>query len=101
MTGEDWAAWAAVRVVVEALSRGARAAAADIRATLTGEDLRFDTYKGEPGSFRPWNNQLRQAILLHTHNAVIARAPIEGFLHQNNTLDSLGADAPQSACRFP
>ena len=101
MTGEDWAAWAAIRVVVEALSRGARPAAADLRAYLTGGDLNFDAYKGEPGSFRPWNNQLRQTILLHTHNAVIARAPIEGYLHQTNTLDSLGDDEPQSACRFP
>jgi hypothetical protein len=25
-------------------------------------------------------------------------APVEGFLHQHNTLDTLGADAPESAC---
>jgi hypothetical protein len=43
---------------------------------------------------------MRQAILLATGNAVIALAPIEGFLHQTNDLDTLGVDAPQSECRF-
>jgi len=43
-----------------------------------------------PGNFRPWNGQLRQPILLHTERAVIAVAPVEGFLHHRNTLDSLG-----------
>ena len=47
-----------------------------------------------------WNNQLRQAILLHTHNAVLARAPIEGFLHQKNNLDTLGSDESESGCRL-
>jgi len=31
---------------------------------------------------------------------VIARAPLEGFLHQTNNLDTLGRDQPESACRF-
>ena len=34
------------------------------------------------------------------HNAVIASAPLDGFLHQTNTLDTLGRDQPESACRF-
>ena len=67
---------------------------------MTSDAFTLDTYKGTPGNFRPWNNQLRQAVLLHTHNAVIARAPIEGFLHQTNNLDTLGRDRPESACRF-
>jgi hypothetical protein len=43
---------------------------------------------------------LRQSILLHTDNAVIARAPLEGFLHQKNNLDTLGVDAAESICRM-
>ncbi|MCK5624155.1 MAG: amino acid ABC transporter substrate-binding protein, partial [Alphaproteobacteria bacterium] len=60
----------------------------------------FDAYKGNPASFRPWNNQLRQPILLHTHNAVAARAPLDGFLHRRDVLDTLGIDEPESKCRF-
>ncbi len=101
MTSEDWAAWAAVAVVVEAITRTKSRDVGELRTFLRGDALTFDTYKGLAGSFRPWDNQLRQPILLHIHNAVIDRAPLEGFLHQTNTLDSLGIDKPESACNLP
>ncbi len=100
MAAEDWAAWAAVRSVVEAIARSGSTDPAALRAFLTSEDARLDLYKGVPGSFRSWDNQLRQSILLHTHNAVTARAPIEGFLHEKNDLDTLGADARETKCRM-
>jgi ABC transporter substrate binding protein (PQQ-dependent alcohol dehydrogenase system) len=101
MTGEDWAAWAAVKVVVEAITRSKNWDVLTLRAFLRGGDLTFDTYKGLAGSFRPWDNQLRQPIQMHTDNAVIASAPLEGFLHQTNTLDSLGTDKPETDCQMP
>lgn len=101
MGSEDWAAWAAVKLVIEAISRSETTAIPALRDYLRGDALTFDNYKGVPGSFRSWNNQLRQAILLHSHNAVIARAPFEGFLHRGNSLDSLGADAPETRCVMP
>jgi len=100
MADEDWAAWAALRVVVEAIARAGTTETAQLRATLTAADFTFDLYKGFPGSFRPWDHQLRQPVLLHTHNAVIASAPLPGFLHQRNELDSLGTDLSESRCRF-
>ena len=100
MSAEDWAGWVAVRSVVEAVTRSASTDIATIGKTLTAADFAVDLYKGVPGGFRPWNHQLRQPILLHTYNAVIARAPIEGFLHKDNILDSLGIDQDESACRL-
>jgi ABC transporter substrate binding protein (PQQ-dependent alcohol dehydrogenase system) len=100
MRDTDYAAWAAVKSVVEAMVRTDSRDIAVLRDYLTADAFTLDTYKGVPGNFRPWNNQLRQAVLLHTHNAVIARAPLEGFLHQTNNLDTLGVDRPESACRF-
>ncbi len=100
MSGQDWAAWAAVRAVVEAAVRTKATAIAELRSFLRSEQFALDTYKGAPGSFRPWDNQLRQPVLLHTHNAVIARAPVEGYLHQRNNLDTLGADLPESECKL-
>ncbi|HET6522386.1 MAG TPA: ABC transporter substrate-binding protein [Geminicoccaceae bacterium] len=100
MTGYDWAAWAGVRVAIEAIARTKSAELDAIEGFLKGDELTFDAYKGAPASFRPWDNQLRQPVLLHTHDAVIARAPIEGFLHAVNDLDTLGADEPDSACDF-
>lgn len=100
MSDEDWAAWAAVRSVVEAMVRTKQTSAGPLRDFLRSPDLNLDLYKGVPGSFRPWDNQLRQPILLHTHNAVVALAPLEGFLHQGNKLDTLGQDEPETACRM-
>ena len=98
MRDGDWAAWAAYKVIVEAVTRTASTEFEAIVAYLRGEDLTFDAYKGNPASFRPWNNQLRQPILLHTHNAVAARAPLDGFLHRRDVLDTLGIDEPESTC---
>lgn len=100
MQSGDWAAWAAVKAIVEAAARTRSPDAKAVTDYLRGASFTLDAYKGTPASFRPWNNQLRQPILLHTHNAVVARAPIEGFLHPTDALDTLGFDAPESGCRF-
>lgn len=100
MRSTDFAAWAAVRSTIEAVVRTKSTDVVEIRAFLTSGALTFDAYKGVPASFRPWDHQLRQPILLHTANAVIARAPFEGFLHEKNNLDTLGVDRHRSECRM-
>ena len=50
-------------------------------------------------SFRNWNGQLRQPIPLVHPRALVALAPVEGFLHQRTELDTLGYDEPESPCR--
>jgi ABC transporter substrate binding protein (PQQ-dependent alcohol dehydrogenase system) len=100
MKDADYAAWAAVKSVVEAMVRTQTRDVATLRDFLTSDAFMLDTYKGTSGNFRSWNNQLRQAVLLHTHNAVVARAPLDEFLHQTNTLDTLGQDRPETECRF-
>lgn len=99
MSDEDWAAWAAVRAVVEAVVRSQTTETARLRREMQAAEFTFDIYKGFPGSFRPWNRQLRQAMLLHTSNAVIDLAPLSGFLHERNNLDTLGTDEPENHCR--
>ncbi len=98
MRAEDWAAWASVKSVVTAIRKTGSTELGGLRRFLTGPDTAIDVYKGNPVSFRAWNNQLRQPILLHTHNAVVARAPVEGFLHRLNYLDTLGYDREESKC---
>lgn len=106
MSGSDWAGWASIKALVAALRLARPAERGDVptpkalAAALSSPDLAIDLYKGVPGSFRPWNNQLRQPVLLHTHNAVVARAPLEEYLHQTNVLDTLGRDVAGSTCRF-
>ncbi len=49
-------------------------------------------------NYRGWNGQLRQPIPLVTGRAVVATAPLDGFLHQVSELDTLGIDQPESKC---
>lgn len=94
----DWAAWAAVRAIVEAEVRGRPANAAELLPALLDPRLTLELYKGSPGSFRPWSRQLRQPVLLGTEGSVAGMAPVEGMLHRTNTLDTLGLDEPEFHC---
>ena len=100
MNGADWAAWEAVKAVTQATVRSKSTDFDTVRKFLLSDKLTLDTVKGNPGSFRPWDHQLRAPVLLSTAEAVIARAPLPQFLHQTNVLDTLGIDAPESGCRF-
>lgn len=100
MESADWAAWAAVKAVAESVVRSQSTDLTAVAAYLRGDALTLDGYKGNPSSFRPWDNQLRQPILLHTSNAVAARAPIKGFLHSTENMDTLGYDQGDKKCQF-
>ena len=97
MQDVDYAAWAAMRAIDEAQVRTKFADLKTIRQYLL-TDLELGGFKGRPLSFRSWNGQLRQPIGLTHATALVAMAPLEGFLHARNELDSLGADAPESQC---
>ena len=98
MADPDWAAWIAVKAVVEAVQRTESTDFATLSAFIRGEEIILDGFKGNRLSFRPWDNQLRQPLLLATHNAVVERAPIAGFLHPSNNMDTLGFDRADSRC---
>jgi ABC transporter substrate binding protein (PQQ-dependent alcohol dehydrogenase system) len=98
MVEEDWATWVAMRAIADATVHATRAEGKSLEATLLSEALRIELYKGVPGSFRPWSRQLRQPILLATHDTVITLAPVEGALHQKNNLDTLGVDEAEFRC---
>ncbi|WP_018904568.1 branched-chain amino acid ABC transporter substrate-binding protein [Variovorax paradoxus] len=96
MTAQDWAAWMAgktLAAVAIAAPKGPNAAWAQAigKSTLDGS-------KGTSLSFRAWDGQLRQPMLLTDGQGVIAQAPAEGVLHPRNVLDTLGADAPEKLC---
>ena len=97
MTAHDWAAWMAGKALVTiatAVPKGPNAAWAQALAKTP-----LDGSKGTTLSFRAWDGQLRQPLLLTDGQGVIAQAPIEGLLHPSNVLDTLGADAPEKLCK--
>ncbi len=100
MKPRDYAAWLAVRAIGEAATRTQSTDFAKIREFLLSDRLALAGFKGRPLSFRPWNGQLRQPILLTGPRAVVAVAPLEGFLHPVDELDTLGYDERESACHL-
>ncbi len=98
MRPRDYAAWAAMRTIGEAVTRTGSATPSVLRDFILSEEFELAGFKGRPLSYRHWNGQLRQTIPLVTPSALAAQAPLEGYLHQRNELDTLGLDAPESAC---
>lgn len=99
MTGQDWATWIAAKSIVTAYAKARSEDPAEIAAYLRSSRLKMDGAKGVQLNFREWDGQMRMPIVLATHNAVIAEAPLEGFLHQVTTLDTLGTDQPEHQCQ--
>ena len=98
MRSEDYAAWAAIRAIGEAVTRTGSADPASLRAYLLSEAFQLDGFKGRALTFRHWNGQMRQPIAVVNDRALVTLAPLPGFLHQRNETDSLGLDEPESRC---
>lgn len=99
MTAQDWSAWIAGKLLVAlatSVPKGPATAWAQAlpKATIDGS-------KGTTLSFRAWDGQLRQTLLLSDGQGVVAQAPVDGVLHPSNVLDTLGADAPEKLCKAP
>ena len=100
MTPLDHAVWAAVRVIGEAATRAQSTAFDKVAAYLRGPEFALAAFKGVALSFRPWNGQLRQPVLLAAPRTLVSVSPQRGFLHQYTELDTLGYDRPESGCEL-
>ncbi len=98
MNSVDYAAWAAVRAVGEAVTRIKNSEPEKVLQYILSDDFSIAGFKGKKMTFRKWNGQLRQPVPLVHPQSVVALAPIEGFLHQLTELDTLGLDRPESGC---
>ena len=101
MGSYDWAAWLATRAIAEVVSQDAKAGFEKQLKSLRQGELTFDGYKGQATSFRAWDGQLRQPLMLAHVNGVAEVAPVEGFLHPKSVLDTLGFDAAETGCKTP
>lgn len=100
MTPRDFAAWVAVRALGEAASRTGSVEREAVEAYMLGDEFALAAYLGQPVSFRSWDRQLRQPMLLAGPRMIVSVSPQEGFEHPNTPLDSLGHDAPESQCEL-
>ncbi len=98
MSAADWSVWVAVKSVISASTKVSGADQAKLRDYMKSRSFRLDGSKGVTLGYRLWDGQLRMPLLLATSDAVIAIAPIEGYLHPDTTLDTLGTDQAEFVC---
>ncbi len=99
MTPRDYSAWAAMRSIGEAVTQTASSAPDVIRKFLLSDKFTLAGFKGVPLTYRGWNGQLRQPILVVGPRMLVSVSPQDGFLHPVSMLDTLGFDEPQSTCQ--
>jgi ABC transporter substrate binding protein (PQQ-dependent alcohol dehydrogenase system) len=100
MTDRDYAAWMAVRAIGEAATRTKSTDPAAISGFLRSDRFELAAYKGARLSFRPWDGQLRQPVLLADARSLVSVSPQPEFLHQFSALDTLGIDQPETKCHM-
>ena len=98
MTPRDYVAWAAMRAIGEAVVKANSADPEKLRTALFDPSFKLAAFKGVPLTFRAWNGQLRQPILVSGPRSLITVSPQRQFLHERSPLDTLGYDLPESAC---
>lgn len=99
MTELDYSAWVAVRSFGEAVTNTGSNDPEILREFLLSKRFKLAGFKGAPLTFRGWNGQLRQPILVVGPRMLVSVSPQAGFLHQHSELDTLGFDKPESSCQ--
>ena len=100
MEEQDYSAYLAVRAIGEAATRVKSNQTQPVKDYMLSDAFALQGYKGVPLSFRTWDGQLRQPILLAAPRSLVAVAPIDGFLHPKTELDTLGTDQPETKCNM-
>ena len=100
MTDIDFNSWMGVRTFGEAITKTKSLDTKVILEQVNDEKFNLAAYKGKAVSFRNWNGQLRQPILLVTPRALVSVSPQQGFVHPRTELDTLGIDESDTKCRL-
>jgi ABC transporter substrate binding protein (PQQ-dependent alcohol dehydrogenase system) len=96
----DYQAWIAVRAVGEAETRNPNGSFAEVSRYIRSDKFDLAAFKGEKLTFRSWDGQLRQPLLVTGPDLPVSISPQAGFLHKNQEVDTLGIDEPESKCKL-
>ena len=100
MTERDYGSWIAVRAIGEAVTRAQTNDPAKLHEYMLSDRFEVAGFKGQGLSFRRWDQQMRQPMILVTPRMLVSVSPQDQFLHQRTPLDTLGFDEPESRCRL-
>lgn len=98
MRALDYNVWEAVRSIGEAATRKNSNDPKVLIPYMRSPEFELAAFKGQKVTYRSWNGQLRQPILIVTAKIHVTVSPQPGFLHQFTELDTLGVDQPESKC---
>ncbi|MEM0911330.1 MAG: ABC transporter substrate-binding protein [Pseudomonadota bacterium] len=93
MSEFDYFAYVAITTVSAAVQQLKERTGQNIYDQLVDQQANIAAYKGRQLTFRKNTRQLRQPILLAHAGALVTHAPLTGFLHQSNDLDTLGNES--------
>ena len=96
----DYQAWIAVRAIGESATRTHSADFVPVNALIRSKDLNLAAFKGQKVTFRSWDGQLRQPIIVAGPDLPVSMSPQQGFLHEEAEVDTLGVDEPETKCKF-
>lgn len=97
----DYTAWLGGRALTDGIMRSGKTTPPEVKAYLLSDQFKLEGFKGQAMSFRPWDHQLRQPVILGGGTRVpVSVSPQEGFLHPTNVTDTLGFDQPETKCKF-
>ena len=108
-----WATFTAVKAAWEAVLRGGRTDTAGL-VSFFEKGRGMDAHKGQPLTFRPWDHQLRQPLMVLRSKVpapesprwdifeLLGEVPLRGTpgKSQEEILDTLGLSEAESACRL-
>ena len=98
----DYTAWLGGRALTDGIMRSGKTTPPEVKAYLLSDQFKLEGFKGQAMSFRTWDHQLRQPVILGGGSRVpVSTSPQEGFLHETNLTDTLGFDKPETKCKFP
>jgi ABC transporter substrate binding protein (PQQ-dependent alcohol dehydrogenase system) len=100
MLERDYAGWMAARTIGESVTRISTGDPKALRDYMLSDKFELAAFKGQGLTFRHWDQQLREPILLASPLMLVSVSPQAEFLHERTTLDTLGFDAPDSQCKL-
>jgi ABC transporter substrate binding protein (PQQ-dependent alcohol dehydrogenase system) len=100
MTERDYTAWLGVRILGEAAIRTGSADAHVLYPYVLSDQFSIAGYKGIGMTFRHWDLQLRQPILLSGPRTLVSISPQDGFVHPGFPTDTLGFDEAETKCHL-
>ena len=101
-TERDYTAWLGVRALADSAMRSHKTTPQELKAFLLSDQFKLEGFKGQALTFRTWDHQMRQPIILGGGTRVpVSTSPQEGFLHEKNLTDTLGFDRAGDQVQIP